>query len=343
MRIDNVYLASAGVWLPRRMSGTEAVALGHYEQDDLIDSGLDGALVAGDAAPVDMAVSAAEQALTRAGTRAGDVDLLIHSSVFRQGPEMWAATGYLLRELGCGYPPAFEIRQGCNGMMRALEIAAGQFALVPGTALLTAADNFTSPVFDRWRGGGPGFVVGDAASSLLLNSIGGFARVRSVNSATVPELEGMHRGQEPLYSPEAGRPIDMTARALWFVHSGQTVSGANDHAVKWQLEVVHRSLNEAGITPSQVARVLFTHCAGYMVDQWIMRPLGLPMSRSAWDFGRTVGHLGASDHVVALNHLLEAGELGPGDHVLLAGGAPGYSVSAAVLTITGRPAWAGRE
>jgi 3-oxoacyl-[acyl-carrier-protein] synthase III len=255
---------------------------------------------------------------------------------------MWAAGGYILRALGCGHPPAFEIRQGCNGMMRALEIVAGHFALVttPATALLTAADNFSSPVFDRWRGGGPGFVVGDAGSSLLLSNTGGFARVRSVCSATVPELEGMHRGQEPLAAPHGDREIDMTARALWFLHRGDGAGGGDGHAVDWQLEVVRRALADAEIGPSDIARVLFTHCAGYMTDQWIMRPLGLPLARSGWDFGRTVGHLGASDHVVGLDHLVSSGEVGPGDHVLLAGGAPGYSVSAAVITVIDRPSWA---
>lgn len=342
MRLDDVYVSAIGVHLPNRMSGARAVELGLYEQDDLLDSGLDGALLAGDTAPVDMAVWAATHALKRADVDAAAIDLLVHSSVFRQGPEMWAATGYLLRELGCGYPPAFEIRQGCNGMMRAIEIAAGRFLLEPtaSTTLLTAADNFTSPVFDRWRGGGPGFVVGDAGSALLLSNRSGFAQVRSVNSATVPELEGLHRGEEPLYTQDGARTIDMTRRAIWYVHSDRALPGADRHAAKWQLEVVHRSLAEAGIGPSDVTKVLFTHCAGYLVDQWIMRPLGLPMSRSSWDYSRTVGHVGASDHVVALNHLLETDQLHPGDHVLLAGGAPGYSVSAAVLTITASPSWA---
>jgi 3-oxoacyl-[acyl-carrier-protein] synthase-3 len=343
MRIDNVYITATGVHLPDRLSGSRAVALGLYDEDDRLDSGLDGALVANDRAPVDMAVAAARQALGRAGADPASVDLLVHSSVFRQGPEMWSPAGYILRELGCGYPPAIELRQGCNGMMRAFEVAAGRYALEPdrATTLLTAADNFTSPVFDRWRGGGPGFVVGDAGSALVLDNRSGIARVRSVNAATVPELEGLHRGQEPLYTSDANRRIDMTARAVSFLHSGQSSPGLEEHAVKWQLEVVHRSIAEAGIQPADLARVLFTHSAGYIVDQWLMRPLGLPMSKSSWEYGRTIGHVGASDHVVALNHLLEAGELSPGDHVLLAGGSPGYSVTAAVLTITDLPAWAG--
>lgn len=146
-----------------------------------------------------MAVAATGRALARAGVPASAVDLPVHSSVFRQGPEMWAAGGYILRELGCRHPPAFEIRQGCNGMLPQ-EIVAGQFALVttPATALLAPpVDNFSSPVFDRWRGGGPGFVVGDAESSLLLSDTGGFARVRSVCSATVPELRACTAGRSP--------------------------------------------------------------------------------------------------------------------------------------------------
>lgn len=343
MRIDHLHLAAIGVHLPDRISGAKAVELGLYDEDDLLDSGLDGALVAGDMPAVDLAVSAATEALKRAGLAPAAVDLLVHSSVFRQGPQMWAPSGYILRELGCPGTPALEIRQGCNGLIRAMEVAAGQFALDPrrSGALLTAADNFTASEFDRWRGGGPGYVVGDGAAAVVLDRDSGFAQVRSISTATVPELEAMHRGQEPLHTADGGRRIDMTTRALSFLHADGAVPGLEQKAVQVQLEVVVQALEEAEVSARDLAKVLFTHCAGYMVDQWLMRPLGLPLSRSSWSFGRTVGHLGASDHIVALNHLLEQGQLAPGDHVLMAGGAPGYSASALVLTINRLPAWAG--
>ena len=63
--------------------------------------------------------------------------------------------------------------------------------------------------------------------------------------------------------------------------------------------------------------------------------LGLPLSASTWDYGRTIGHLGAADHTISLGHLLETGQVGPGDHVLMVGTAPGITYSCAVLEILG--------
>ena len=70
-----------------------------------------------------------------------------------------------------------------------------------------------------------------------------------------------------------------------------------------------------------------------------MATLGLPMSMSTWSFGRTVGHLAASDQVVSLEHLLTSGELGPGDRLLMLGVGPGITLSCAVIEIISSPPW----
>ncbi len=66
----------------------------------------------------------------------------------------------------------------------------------------------------------------------------------------------------------------------------------------------------------------------------VMQPLGLPMSRSTWELGRTIGHIGGGDHIAALDHLVRTRQLATGDRVLLVGAAAGYSVVTAVLTMT---------
>jgi hypothetical protein len=80
--------------------------------------------------------------------------------------------------------------------------------------------------------------------------------------------------------------------------------------------------------------------AGFVLEQFFIGPVGLPMERSTWDFGRAMGHMGASDQVVSLEHLLLTSALVPGDHVLLCGGAAGFASSCVVLEIVEIPAWA---
>jgi 3-oxoacyl-[acyl-carrier-protein] synthase III len=63
------------------------------------------------------------------------------------------------------------------------------------------------------------------------------------------------------------------------------------------------------------------------------------MAVSTWDHGRQLGHMGASDQLVALEHLVSTGQLRPGDHVLVCGAAAGFASASAVLEIVDVPSW----
>lgn len=344
--MTDIYIQSLGVYLPAgRMTGQQAVDLGLYEEEQLLDSGVQTAIVAEGEAPVDMAVYAARDCLERAGADGRTVGLLVHGGLYWQGPLGWSPLGYILYNAGLPDAAGYEVHQGCNGMMAALEIAAGQFARDPklGRAVLTSSLNATSPLVNRWSSAGPGIVLSDSATALLLGREPGFARLDSIASLTVAQLEGLHRGDESLVETAEPRAIDAMARIRsWAAQSPFPLAEVHSRMSKAYSEVIQRSLDEAGIRPDQLSRVLFNHLPEHFVDLLIMQPLGLPMSASTAQFGQTVGHLGASDQTVSLDHLLRLGELNPGDRVLLAGGAPGYNVASAVVTVLERPSW-GRQ
>ncbi|MCL2583976.1 MAG: ketoacyl-ACP synthase III family protein [Streptosporangiales bacterium] len=342
MRLENIYVRGLGAYLPEWMSSRRAIEQGLYDEVLMLDSGVTGTLVADDTPPVDMAVAAARDALKRGGLEADSLGLLIYTSVVSQRPEMWYPAGYVLRELGAAGTSILEVRQGCNGMLAALELAAQRLTLdgESGAALLAAADNFNSLKADRWRGYGPGTVIGDAASAMLLDTSDGFAEVKSVNQLSIPELEGLHRGNEPLFGPADREVLDMVRRARHFSRTEIPLNEANQLIGQRQVDVVNRSLREAGIGVDQISKVIYVNQGKYLLAQFLLDPLGIPESKSSWDFGRTVGHLGASDHAVTLDHYMTTGQLRPGDHVLLAGAAPGFVVSSAVLSIREPASWA---
>ncbi|MCW6008133.1 ketoacyl-ACP synthase III family protein [Micromonospora sp. CPCC 205371] len=337
MRVDEIFISGLGSYLPEPTTISSAVAAGLLGEAAATESGQVSVLIADDIAAPDMAVLAARRALDRCGTKAAEIDMLVHSSVFFQGPEMWSPQGYILRELGAGNVPAVELRQGCNGMLTAMEFAIGQFAADPSRriALLTTGDNFNAPTIDRWRGAIIGLYAGDAGTAVVLSTEGGIARVDSINSALFPEIEGMARGAEPLFPPPAvtGRPIDMVDRSQHFAQTVRPLPEAIDVVRKAQVDLVCRSLDEAGLALRDVRKVVYINGARWLMERNLTGPLGIPLSRTTWDYGRTVGHLGASDHVASLDHLLSTGEVEPGDRLLLVGGAPGWSVATAVVTI----------
>ena len=342
--MSELYIQSLGTYLPAgRMTGARAVELGLYEEEQLLDGGIEAAIVADGDAPADMAAAAARDALDRAGIPGDSVDLFVHGGVYWQGPEGWSPTGYIMQRAGIGDVASFELRQGCNGLMAGLEIAAGQLALNPGLrrAVLTTALSAESPVVDRWSSAGPGIVLSDAACAIVLGREPGFARLDSVASLTVADLEGIHRGAEPLVDTAERAKIDAVTRVRgWAAQAPFPLSEVHSRMAKAFSDAVQRALTGADVRPDQLARVLFNHLPDHFVESLIMDPLDLPMSSSTAEFGRTVGHLGAGDQVLALDHLLRGGELAPGDRLLVCSGAPGYNVAAAVVTLLDLPAWA---
>lgn len=339
MKTTGVCVAALGTYLPEQVSAESAVRAGLYDEADLLDSGYTGSLTAGDTPAVEMAVSVGRMALSRAGLRSDDLALLVHSGVLAQGPEMSSPPSYVLSALGGGRAQVMEVHGGCNGMLVALEVAAAQLMAFPdrGTALLTTSDNVASAPFDRWNGAGPGFVTGDGGGAIVLTREPGVAELLGVVSTTLPELEGLHRGGEALHWPGDAprRRIDLAARAQDFARNGAGLTDAVELIVKTQADLVHGLLGECGLRLDDVARLIYVNGSRYVLEQWVLAPLGLPISRTTWDYGRAFGHLGGSDHVLSLEHLLSTGSVADGDHVLLLSGAPGFTVTAALLRITG--------
>lgn len=351
MRTPEVYVKGLGVFLPDTVTTDEAVRDGRYPAFEAELHELGGAAVAGGTPAPEMALRAAQEAYKRCGHRPDETDLLLYADSWHQGPDGWQPQYHLQRHLVGDDVLAMEVRQGCNGMLGALELAAGYLrggtgsadGERPATALLVAADNFGTPMMDRWTMG-PGYVAGDAGSAVVLTTEPSFAELLAVGSVAVSEAEQMHRGSEPLFppGPTVGRPLDFRARNAEFKEAALAEGVGTGALVRVHgrtLELVQRTLSEANITLADVTRVAYMNYSREIVEQRCMAALGLPMDKSVWQFGRTVGHLGASDQIVALDHLVNAGELRPGDHLLMLGVGPGVTLSSAVVRIRHTAPW----
>jgi len=336
MQTSGTYIRGLGVYLPETVTVERAVAEGWYPAEDVDVHELGGAAVAGETPAPEMALRAAQTSLKQSGYDPTDIDLLLYAAAWHQGPEGWIAHAYLQHYLLGGVKHATEIRQGCNGMFTALALGATYLRAWPDRrgAMLVAADNYGTPLLDRWRTN-LGFILGDAATAVVLSSESGFAELLSVCAITVPEAEEVHRGGEPLFPPgiTVGKELDFGARLFYHIAEQTPVVAVLAQAQDTMMAVAEQALTEAGIAIGDVTRVAFMNYSREVVEQRCMVPLGLPMSCSTWDFGRTVGHCGPNDHILALNHLLSTGELQPGDHMLMLAMGPGVEFCAAVVRI----------
>lgn len=340
-----MFISGLGTYIAPTVDIGWAVQRGLYPAEDVERYGLISAAVAGDMPAPEMALLAAQDAVKRCGWPPAEVDLLLYASTWHQGPEGWVPYSHLQRHLVGGRTLATEVRQGCNGMFGALELAACYLRAEPDrrAALLVSADNFGTPMVDRWRMG-PGFVVGDAASAIVLTKEPGFARLLSVCSGTIPEAEGLHRGTEPLFPPgiTVGRGVDFEARSEEYRLDAISRNVGTLQMIRVQQELIRvakRTLHEAGVEIGQITRVAFMNYSREAVEQRCMAALMLPASKSSWNFGRTIGHCGASDQIISLDQLVKTGQLAPGDHMLMIGTGPGVITSCAIVEILDSPPW----
>ena len=333
----NIHLQALGVFLPeQRFSLAKARKLElcgrEVRNEDIVS-----VPIAGTVAPVDLAAEAARRALAVLPEDDRKIDLLLNAVPLTSGPAGWSQSGYLLRELGLGGIPGFDLYQACNGWLAALEMAAGWLAVHPGDdrALLATGTNAGDPRMDRWHSAGPGVVLGDGGCAAVLGRSPGIASVDAIASTTIPEIEGVHRGATPVNADShVYTTTDVMARAAEFcARSGLASLDLQGRMAQGYQEVTRRALDEAGIGPADLARVIFPHMSRDLMTLFIMMPLGLKPELGNAEFARRVGHLGAGDFVASLDHLLAAGELFPGDRVLLAGGTGGFNAACAVLTI----------
>jgi clorobiocin biosynthesis protein CloN2 len=349
LRVQDTYLTGIGTFLPAVTPVAEAAARGLITQDEAEETGISGVAVAGELPAPHMALTAAAEALKHSGLNAEDIGLLLCAGVWHQGPDGWGPQYYLQRHLLGDDLLAVEVRHGCNGVFSALELATPYIHADPRRrgAVITAADNFGSPLISRWSSGESRIYLGDGAAAVVVGHAPGFAQLLSICTATYSEMEEAHRAGEPLFPPGAttGTLLDYGARAQRF-HTQASERGdwirllLGHH--RHNVECTAQALDEAGVAAEEVSRVLI-HSMPRQAASSYLKILGFPIHRSTWDFARTSGHLGAGDHLVALHYLLTENLVKPGDNLLLCGFSPGVTYKAAVIRILDVPVTGARR
>ena len=342
----SLFIAGVSAYIPRLVPVADAVRKGWYAAERADSEGWLAAAVADTESAPDMAVHAGRCALARSGLQPADIGMLLHAEAYHAGPDFWYPHHYILRQTIARPVPAIGLRHSCPAMIQAMELAGSWLAGVGSAcgALITGADRYDAPQFDRWNYANGwrtnrGSILGDAGSAIVLSNRGGIAQVVAIRSASLTELEPLYRGDEPMFPPSivtgspvrmgervkavAGRDPDLAASARKLLHEART-------------ELALETLAEAGLRGGDITRVthVFSGRRQYLED--MLGPLGIDPDRGMLDFGRSVGHLGVSDHVAAFDHLVETKALRPGDHVMMIANGVGVSLACAIVRIVDR-------
>ncbi|MQA94589.1 MAG: 3-oxoacyl-ACP synthase [Streptosporangiales bacterium] len=350
MRCADLSIAGVAYRLPGTLPVADAIAAGAYDAAEQEANAYLSVTVADGEAPPDMAVAAGRLALRRSGVPAADVALLLHASARFQGIDYWPAASYVHREVlgdAVRRAPALDVQQMCDGALGALELAASYLAADPArrAALITTGDRMDGPGFDRWSADVRGIVYGDGGAAAVLVRDGGapggadghgFARLLAVTTVVDTGLEGMYRGDLE-FADAPGRPVDVRSRREAFATA---IGGLPAQRIAAGLtEAVTATLDEAGLDLDDVTRFVFPNVGLQGLTNAYVRPLGITLERTAWEWGRRTGHVGAADQLTGLTHLVESGAVRPGDRVMLVGIGAGFAWTCALLELTETRGW----
>lgn len=342
--VEPVGIAAAALWLPEGRDRADcAVREGRLSKRHAFDLGHEDVPSATHEAAPDMAVSAARKALGAAGIEPKQLDLTFHASMYYQGHDLWSPAHYIAHRIAAEQALPIGIHQVCNGGSAAVELAsayliAGNAAGAPRhrRALVTTADRFTAPGFDRWASD-YGVAYGDGGTAVVLTGPAHAEDrllLRSVASTASAELEAMHRGVDPFAPVSRGvrDRVDMraTKRAYLREHGDQTFVEANHRSIR---AVVVEALEDAGMHPHDLRlryAVLPRFGRKTLRESWLPELSALTATEPL-DYGHATGHLGAGDAVAGLAELLDARLLAAGDAALVLSAGAGFTWSCLVV------------
>jgi 3-oxoacyl-[acyl-carrier-protein] synthase III len=260
----------------------------------------------------DLAVRAAEQALSAAGVPAVDVDLIVLGTTTPDDTFPATAT-QVQAKLGIRRGVAFDLQAVCSGFVFALAVA-DNFIKVgqASTALVIGAETF-SRILD-WSDRGTCVLFGDGAGALLLRAAGdGAERLGAGGNqehgilSTHLHSDGRHR--DVLYvdgGPSATRTVGCVRM------SGKEVFR---HAVSSLTAVAHEAMDANGLGIDDVD-LLVPHQANIRILDGVTRKLGLPAERVVTTVDRHA-NTSAASIPLALDVAVQDGRLKRGDLVLM--------------------------
>jgi 3-oxoacyl-[acyl-carrier-protein] synthase-3 len=339
MQFDNLFIAGCGTWLPEPMTIEAAEQAGLCDRRMIWRTEIASVCVTESESPPRMAVLAARPALRQAGCEPAEVDLFLHACAYYQGHDLWPAASYVQRAVLGNHCPALEVRQMSNGGMAAMELAASYLVADSGrrNALITTADRFCLPGFDRWRSD-PGTICGDGGTAAVLSTERGLARVRSLVTLCDSSLEQLGRGHDRFgTAPFSVRPqVDLDAHRASFV-AERGLDFVMDRIDAGQRAVVDQALREGEAKLAEIDWFVLPSLGAGRIKAHFLNLLGIDLERTNWPWARHVGHLGAGDQFAGLSHLGGTGALTAGQRCLMLGVGAGFSWSAAVIDIIGWP------
>jgi 3-oxoacyl-[acyl-carrier-protein] synthase-3 len=312
---NGLSIKAAAAWFP---PDKEIPPTGELSPEDIERIGVREVTVANELAAPEMAVLAARDALGESGVEPGTVGYLVHAHLYHQGFDLWSPAHYIAQESGAVSSLPINVQQTCNGAALALHLAATWMTATPdaSAALVTAADRFCGPGFDRWASNDEA-VYGDAGVAVVLGRRGDgndLLDLLALEMAADPAFETQMRGDDkfglaPLWH---STPIDLNRPKNAFQATAQAAQLAKS-GIEKLYAAVQRSLAKAGVAPEDIRCVTVPRLIRHMRENAFKPGVDLLLGRRPEYLENATGCLGPAEYLADLAEMgaaLEPGEVG---------------------------------
>jgi 3-oxoacyl-[acyl-carrier-protein] synthase III len=256
---------------------------------------------------VDLAVAAARRALTDAGLRPTDIDLILVATMTPD--ELTPNTAPLVADALGLKVGALDVGSACTGWLSALALGAGQIetgrserALVIGAEILSRITNFDDKRTASLFGDGAGAVVLAAEGEGTIGPI-----VLASDGSMADTIVATHSERQ-------------------LIMDGHTTFNM---AVKVLVESTHQALELAGVSLDDIDLFVY-HQANGRIIKAVAERLELPAERVA-DYVAETGNTSAASIPLTLSLLREDGRLRSGQRLLLSAVGAGFTWGAGVV------------
>lgn len=277
-----------------------------------------------DQATSDLAIGAASAALDDAQLRPQDLDWVIVSTSTPDSPQPPTACR-VQAGLGAWSAAAFDINAVCSGFVYGLELAASLVATHPGSRALVVAAEVYSRCLD----------FSDRRTSVLLGDGAGAAVVSDVPNGGLLDIDLRSRGdlQDMIYVEAGGsrRPASHDSvddGGHYFRMQGRDV---REFVLTNVPAAIRESAQRAG-APEDIRHIV-PHQPNYHLLSELDRELGLEKAAMHRTVDR-LGNVGSASVPVTLDAAYHAGQLSPGDTIVLSSFGGGMAMGHATLIWT---------
>ncbi|MDB9320235.1 3-oxoacyl-[acyl-carrier-protein] synthase III C-terminal domain-containing protein [Nodularia spumigena] len=329
---QTVGITSVGYYIPTGiLTSQEMSKLAKLPESVFTDKiGIKQKPIAGkDEHPSDMGIKAALEAINKAKITASEIDLIVYCAAGDYDYRFWSPAAKIQDAIGAENAFAFEVKNFCNSGNLGIHICRNMLLADNDLsyALVVCSDKLSMLLDYSDVNSLSTFIMADGAAAAILKKGETSNQILSYHAITNGKLaDCLKVSSAGTKFPLGGTPINDELNYLKVKDPQELERILSDVYLENYGKVIHKSLQKSGYLITEVD-FLLTNQVKKSLSKAILASLNLKDEQTFISLPK-YGHLGAVDTIFGLAKTLESKKIKPGNLVVLASSAAGFSWAA---------------